>query len=105
MRADFLRIAFFAQRLPVVFKISDQLFLFGVDGNSGLTFDPERLQLGINIFKLCIAIRVVAAFFGLGIGLQTEAHIPQQTSHRLVRDAVASGLQGFRQMSLAGADP
>jgi hypothetical protein len=26
MRADFLRIAFFAQRLPGVFKISDQLF-------------------------------------------------------------------------------
>ncbi len=76
MHPDGLRLAFRAQLTPGVPAVSDQLLLLGVDRDGELAGTLERLHLGVDVFELRVAVRVVGAFAGLAAGLQAEAQAP-----------------------------
>jgi hypothetical protein len=53
-------------------------FLFRVYRNGRLASPQEFCRLGIDVFKLRIAVRMRGTFFGLAVGLQAEFLLVQQ---------------------------
>ena len=70
---DFLRQSLGKPLTPVVFVVSDEFLLLGVDGNHRIAARLERLDLVVDVSELGIAIRMIAAFTGFGVCLQAVA--------------------------------
>src|SRR6266852_4822940 len=56
-----------------VLEVADQLLLLGIDRDSRLAGALKAPDAGVDVLELRIAIGMVAALAGLGVGLQSEA--------------------------------
>ncbi len=61
-----------------VLKLADQFLLLGVDRYHGLIGRLKRLDLGVDVFELRVAIGMFAALLGLEVEMATIFQIPQQ---------------------------
>ena len=75
MNQSLFRSCFGTPLLPVVAEVSYQFLLLGIHGNDRATLFQEPLGLSIDMLKLRVAIRMIAAFDGLGVALQTVFHL------------------------------
>jgi hypothetical protein len=66
-RLDAIRAACGTVIAAAVLILADQLLLLGIDGNNGLASRLQRIDLGVEMIELCIAVGIVAAFFRLAI--------------------------------------
>jgi hypothetical protein len=58
-----------------VFEVADKLLLLGVHRDRRLLFGLERLDPGVDMFELGVAVRVVTPVTSLAVGLQAEAKL------------------------------
>jgi hypothetical protein len=86
-------------------EVANQHLFLGIDRDRWLAGPPEAGDTGIDMLELGVAVRVLAALAGLGVGLQAEAHVLQQPPDHGVVDTIASLRQLARQMPLAAAHP
>jgi len=101
---DRLGLAFGAQLTPSVLEVADQLLLLGGDRDGRLTCGLERLHLGVDVFELRVAIRMVRALTGLAVGLQAKAQAAQQPPDQLLAGAEAAPGQSTGQAAFAPTD-
>src|SRR5713101_749261 len=90
---------------PIVFEISDQLFLLGVDRDDRLGTSLKGGHFCRNMLELCIAIWMLTALVRLAIGLQAVAQFMQQVRDFLPSDLKPLLLQFYRQSPDALAGP
>jgi hypothetical protein len=89
-----------------IFEWPDQLLLFGVDTDDRLPVGLISLDLVVDIPELGIAIRVLLAFKGFDVGLQTEPLLAQQIGDHVGSDLVApTGQCGGKVASRARRPP
>ena len=105
MHPHLLGIALGPQFPTTVLEVANKLLLLGIHGNRRLLLGLERLDAGIDVLKLGIAVRVMASLTRLVVGLQAEAKPGQQAADQFVADLEAAPAQRFRQMALAPAHP
>ena len=67
---------------PRVLDIPDQLLLLRVDRDHRLSALEKLIRLRIDMFELCVAVRVRRPFGALAHRLQPIAKLVQQSSHR-----------------------
>ena len=85
MHVDRQRVALGAQLTPAVLELADELLLLGVDRDDRLSGLQTRLDDCVEIAELSVAVGVLGALLGLGVGLQAEAQAAQQIAdHRAV---------------------
>jgi len=105
VHADRDRRALRAQLAPAVFEVADQRLLFGVDADHRLALIDRRLDGGVDVLKLRVAVWMLAALADLGVGLQAVAQPAQQPRDRLVRDAMAERAQRVGELAHALGRP
>src|SRR6516165_10916939 len=88
MNTNVLRLALRLPFLAGVLEITQQFLLFRVHRHDRLSPLLQATDLGIDVFKLRIAVRMRTPFPGLAIGLQTVAHLDQQSRYRAITDRV-----------------
>ena len=86
-------------------EIADQLLLLGVDGDGRLSAPPETLDPIVDVLELCIAVRVLLAFAGLGVGLQAEAEVFEQAADQIGADLIVLLGQRGGEMALTATHP
>lgn len=59
--------------LPAILKVSNQLFLLGIDRDCWCGRNQRLPHVFIDVMELLIAIRMIGAFAGFAIGLQAVA--------------------------------
>jgi hypothetical protein len=69
--------------LPCILEISNQFFLLRINRNHRLGTCLLSAYLPVNVLELCIAVRMLFAFFGFLIRLKAVSCLPQQ--HRNCR--------------------
>ena len=82
----------FALGLPFaspVLEVADEFLLLGVDGDHRDSPRDAVLGLGVDVFELRVAIRMLGAFDGLVRRLKAVAMVAEQLGHRPVTDANA----------------
>jgi hypothetical protein len=94
-----------AQFPAAVLEVTDQFLFLGVDRDGGLRFGQKRVDPGIDIVQLGIAIGMTAALPGLAVGLQREAERLQHPTDQFLAGCEAALVERPRQMALALADP
>lgn len=105
MNLDLFRRPFGAPRSAIIFELSDQLFFFGVNRDDWLALGQSRLDMRIDVFKLCVPVRVSSTFEGLFVGLNTVAQFIEKIAHRDMTHPVALTPQFFGQRSQTLACP
>ena len=70
-----------------------------------LTGSAEAHDDIVDALELRAAVGMLASLAGLGVGLQTEAEVLQQTADQVGTDPISLGGQRAGQMSLAAAHP
>ena len=95
-------------RLPFpagVFEVSDEFFLFGVDGDDGISGPLILQDPAGNVFELGIPVFVLAPFAGLPDRLKAVPHLYEKVADRSLADGMAFFLQLIRQArcALAGS--
>ena len=78
VHAHFLGLALGAQLPAGVPEIANQLLFLGVDRDRRLAGPPEAADAGVDVLELGVAVGMLAALAGLGVGLQAEAQVLQQ---------------------------
>ena len=86
-------------------KISDEFFLFRVDGNDRLAGGLKHFHLVVDMVELGVAIRVLLAFPALAHGLQAVMQLVQQLAHAALTDPVPLAIQFGGQFRRALARP
>ena len=71
-----------------VLVLADQFLLLGVHADHRLPGGQVRADLLVEVAELGVAVGVLAALDGLGVGLQAEALLVQQVGHRVGADPV-----------------
>ena len=106
VHAHFFGLALGSQLTAGVPEVANQLPFFpGIDRDRRLAGPSEAGDTCVDMLELGVAVGMLAALAGLGVGLQAEAHVLQQPSHDGVIDTIASLRQLARQMPLAAAHP
>ena len=82
-----------------ILEIPNQFLLLGVHRNNRLAGAVLSNGLPIDVFKLCIAVRVLLAFTRFAVGLQTVTFLPQDISHDRKTYAMPHLLKPTRQRS------
>ena len=90
---NLLRLACGTQLAASVLERTDQLLLLRVDGNARLSRPQLLLDRRIQVFKLCVTVRMVGALQRLLIRLQAVAHHVEQLSHHAMAGLVALRLE------------
>ncbi len=88
MGADPDRITFATPLVAGVLVVADQLLLLGVDADHRVSGGLEVLGLVVATAELCIPVRLVGTFDGLGVALETEALLARHGSHGVRREPV-----------------
>ncbi len=65
MHPDRFWIALWTQLTPCILEVFDKLLLLRVNRDGRLPGGPERLDPGVDVFKLRVAVRMVVALAGL----------------------------------------
>jgi hypothetical protein len=78
-------------------------FLLRVDGDYRLPGSLERLDLGVDMLELSVAVGVVGTFAGLAVGLQAEVETLQQPPDQLLTGDEAP--LGQRRGEMVNTDP
>ncbi len=76
------RVSFGAQLSPSVLEVTNQLLLLCVHRYRRLPRSLKPLNLSVDLFKLCVAVRIAAAFQCFPVTLKAEAEFAQQASHQ-----------------------
>jgi hypothetical protein len=77
-------------------ELTDQFLLLGIDRHDRLPLPLEDLYPLVDMLKLGIAIRVMAAFKSLAVGLQAVAQVVQEPIDASLADSMALGLEFHR---------
>src|SRR5271167_1992420 len=88
-----------------VLELAEQFLLLRVDRYHRLILRLKRLDLGVDIFKLGVAIGMFAAFLGLAVGMATILQFPQQLGNARGADFVTHRAERRRQLVVALGDP
>src|SRR6266481_3240094 len=83
-----LRLAFGTECTSCVFKISDIFLFFGVHGYGRLTIRLKLFDERVDLLKLSVTIRMLAALACFGVRLQAETHLAQQASNNLTQECL-----------------
>ncbi len=75
--------------VPGVLVVADQLLLLAVHADHRVTGVPVVSCLLIEVAELGVPVGALSTLDGLGVGLQTEAFLPQQAGDRVGADPVA----------------
>src|SRR5262249_11408948 len=94
-----------AQLAPTVLEVADQLLLLGVDRDGRLALALEALDTGVDVLELPVAVGVLEAFAGLGVGLQAEAEFLEQPTDPIGAGPIVHPGRGRGQMPAAAARP
>jgi hypothetical protein len=78
---------------PGVAERTDQLLLLGIHADHRVTGRLVALDVLIDVAELPVAVRVLLALNGLGVGLQTEPLRTQQVRDGVSADPVPLGGQ------------
>lgn len=76
------RIAVRAPLAPRGGQLAELFLLLRIDADHRLARVLVRLDLLVDVAELHVPVRVLLAFQRLGVGLQAESVVPQQSSHR-----------------------
>ena len=79
-------------------QLTDLLLFLGVHTDHRLTGGLVVFDLLVEVTELGIAVGMLGAFEGLGIGLQAETLLDEQLAYRRRRDAVTLPGQLFSQV-------
>ena len=88
-----------------VFEVSDEFFLFGVDGDDGVSGPLIVRDHADNMFKLGIVVFVLAPFEGLPHRLKAVPHLLEKIADRSLTDRMSFFLQLVRQTRCTFAGP
>src|SRR5437867_8289252 len=105
MDPDLLRFPLRSQFAPAILEVAHQFLLLRVHRDHRLFAGQETLHLAIDVFKLCVSVRVPIALSGLAVGLETVTQFQQQLCHYRVADDMSLLPQFRRQASHALAGP
>ncbi len=86
-------------------EILDQFLLFRIYRDHGLTVSLERLDPGIDLLKLSIAVGVGCRYPSLAIGLEAVTQLVKQRRHRPLTDLMALAGQFFGKVTGTLAGP
>jgi hypothetical protein len=102
---NLLRLALELPLTSSILEIPHQLFLLGVYRDHRFALLQIPLSFAVDVVKLFISIRVLAALQRLLVGLQTVIQIVKQFGHGLIADTVALLPKFFGQAAHALARP
>src|ERR1700761_1673675 len=88
-----------------VLVLAEQFLLLRVDRYHRLILRLKRLDFGVDVFKLGVAIGMFAAFLGLAVGMATILQFPQQLGNARGTDFVTHRAKRRRQLVVALGDP
>ena len=86
MNLNFYRFPFWSPGLSIVFETANQLLFFGVDRNYRIGINQPLSNLGINMLKLRIAVRMARSFKGLFVALEAIANIYEKFANMCMAD-------------------
>jgi len=66
--------------------VADELFLLRINGDHGLACCLRHKYFSIDVFELCIAIRVARALVGFPVDLPRETDLGEQLAHAVGAD-------------------
>ena len=98
----------FAPALPfasAVLELADEFLFLGVHRDDRLAATLKLPHAGVDVLELGVAVGVLAAFFGLAVGLQAVAQALEQPSDRAGTHAMARARQLPGQARRALARP
>src|SRR5271170_4964067 len=101
MGIDLDRLALWPVVAAAVLEFADQFLLLRVDRYHGLIGRLKRFDLGVDIFKLSVAIGMFAALLGLAVEMAAIFQFPQQLGNTRRTDLVAHRAKRRRQPSPA----
>src|SRR5208337_4381610 len=90
---------------PSILEFAEQFLLLGVDRDHGLTGGLKRFDLGVDVFKLGIAIGMVAPLFGLAVEVATIFQLRQEFGNGRGTHFVTHPAKRRRQLVVAFGDP
>jgi hypothetical protein len=90
---------------PRVLEVPDQLLLLGVHRDDRLPGLQGRLDLGVDIGKLGIPIRVARALQCLAVGLEAVAKVVEQCGNHAMAGRVPQAAEFLRQLPHTLARP
>lgn len=96
-----LRTTLWAPLPACILEIANQFLLFRVHRNNRLADSMLSDDLPIDVFKLCISVRVLVAFTCLSVRLQTVSRLLQKMPYQTVTDRMSHPSQLLRQHSQA----
>jgi len=73
VHAHFFGLALGSQLPAGVPEVANQLLFLGIDRDRRLAGPPEAAHAGVDMLELGIAVGMLTALAGLGVGLQAEA--------------------------------
>jgi len=91
--------------LPGIREIPDQFLPLGIDRDDRELLGQAPFHRVIDVVELGIAVRMIAAFFGLAIALQAVLEVVEQVRHLHVADGMMPLLQRPRNRTRALARP
>lgn len=101
MGQGLLRLCLRSPFRAAVVVVSRQFLFPGVDGNDRQVLLQELLDLRMDILKLRIAVRMLLAFRGLGVGMQILSLRMEKFGHLAVADAIPLPLEFRGQFACA----
>ena len=102
--ADRFGIAPGAQLPARVLEVADQLLLLSVDRDGRFARRDRRLDRGVNVLELGIAVRMTGSLAGLAVGLTTVLQVAQQPADQFLADLEPLAPQRLGDVALAAAD-
>jgi hypothetical protein len=79
-------------------ELTDQLFLLGINRHDRLSLPLESLHPPVDMLKLGVAVRVLAAFNRLAVGLQAVAQMMEEPVDASLANTIALVLEFLCQI-------
>ena len=103
--ADRFGIALGTQLPARVPEVADQFLLLGVDRDGRFARRDRRLDRGVDVHELGIAVGMAGPLAGLAVGLTAVLQGAQQPADQFLADFEALAAQSLGDVPLAAADP